>query len=91
MLDPIQRRVYLDLDPGFTQRGTPRRVDMRFARHDHFVTVGSAIGRDGCRVPTCGLEWSTTLPPVVLSRVALRGGDASTPLRRSATGARTAR
>jgi hypothetical protein len=40
---------------------------MGFGGHTHFVTVGQAIGREDCPVPTCGLRWIPTLPPVVLA------------------------
>ena len=60
-------RVYLDLDPAFTQLWQAvQGIDMHFEGHTHFATVGLAIGHDGCRVPTCGREWISTLPPVVL-------------------------
>jgi hypothetical protein len=39
---------------------------MRFEGHTHFLTVGQAIGRPECPVPTCGRRWVGTLPPVVL-------------------------
>lgn len=62
-------RVWLDLDPAFNQLWhTVEGIDMQFAGHTHFVTVGQAIGRPGCAIPTCGLDWIATLPPVVLSR-----------------------
>ena len=32
------------------------------------MTVGSNVGQSGCTVPTCGLRWITTVPPVVLER-----------------------
>jgi hypothetical protein len=65
----IPIRVYLDLDPGFTQLWTAvEQIDMGFHGHTHFVTVGGLIGRPGCAVPTCGLDWIATLPPVVLDR-----------------------
>jgi hypothetical protein len=61
-------RAYLDLDPAFTQLWQEAQgIDMRFAGHTHFVTVGQAIGRDGCMVPTCGRTWITTLQPVALA------------------------
>jgi hypothetical protein len=41
---------------------------MRFEGHTHFVTVGQAIGSTDCPVPTCGLDWIPTVPPVVLDR-----------------------
>ena len=67
LVEPIPIRVYLDLDPGFTQLWAEvEGIDMGFGGHTHFVTVGSRVGRPGCDVPTCGLDWSTTLPPVVL-------------------------
>ena len=37
-----------------------------FRGHDAFVTIGENIGRPGCAVPTCGLDWITTPQPVVL-------------------------
>jgi hypothetical protein len=65
----IPLRAYLDLDPAFTQLWQASEgIDMRFAGHNRFVTVGQAIGQPGCDVPTCGLEWITTLQPVVLDR-----------------------
>jgi hypothetical protein len=39
---------------------------MHFDGHTHFVTVGHGIGSADCPVPTCGREWITTFPPVVL-------------------------
>jgi hypothetical protein len=69
LLEPVPRRVYLDLDPAFVQLWhAAQGVDMRFARHTHFVTVGMNVGREGCRVPTCGVRWIKTLQPVVLER-----------------------
>jgi hypothetical protein len=67
LIEPIPVRVYLDLDPAFIQLWhTASGIDMRFAGHTHFVTIGQAIGRPGCAVPTCGLPWITTPQPVVL-------------------------
>jgi hypothetical protein len=69
LLEPVRRRVYLDLDPAFVQLWhAVEGVDMRFAAHSHFVTVGMNIGRPGCAVPTCGLDWLRTPQPVVLER-----------------------
>lgn len=67
LIEPIPRRVYLDLDPAFVQLWHEvSKIDMRLDGHTHFVTVGQAIGRSGCNVPTCGRDWIPTLPPVVL-------------------------
>ena len=68
LLAPARTRVYLDLDPAFIQLWQEAEgIDMGFAGHTHFVTVGQAIGRGDCRVPTCGLTWVPTFPPIVLS------------------------
>ena len=66
--DPAPVRVYLDIDPAFTQLWqSAEGVDMRFDGHTHFATVGLEVGASDCPVPTCGLDWIHTLPPVVLS------------------------
>jgi hypothetical protein len=66
-LDAIPVRAYLDLDPAFNQLWHEAcGIDMRFAGHTHHVTVGLNVGDDGCSVPTCGLTWIHSLPPVVL-------------------------
>ncbi|MGA2658856.1 MAG: hypothetical protein ABSH34_15245 [Verrucomicrobiota bacterium] len=69
LLAPIPVRIYLDLDPAFNQLWSAvQGIDMRFAGHTHFVTIGQAIGEPGCSVPTCGLKWLQTFQPVVLER-----------------------
>ncbi len=45
-----------------------------FAGHEIFVTIAEKIGRPGCRIPTCGLEWVTTRQPVVLDQWPSRPG-----------------
>ncbi len=64
--DMIPLRVYLDLDPAFSQLWQAQGIDMHFGGHTHFVTVGQALGRSDCLVPTFGLPWIPTLQPVVL-------------------------
>jgi hypothetical protein len=61
----IPRRVYVDLDPGFTQIWA-HQIDMGLRNHDFFFTVGQNVGRPGFKIPTLGIDWSPTLPPVVL-------------------------
>jgi hypothetical protein len=63
----IPRRVYLDLDPAFNQLWQISGIDMRFANHTHFVTIGLTIGQPDCTAPTCGLHWITTPQPIVLA------------------------
>ena len=67
LLESIPTRVYLDLDPAFNQLWhATQGIDMRFSAHTHFVTVGNGLGRPECSLPTCGLEWVSTLQPVFL-------------------------
>ena len=67
LIDAIPARVYLDLDPGFTQLWQEAEgIDMGLGGHTHFVTVGLTFDRDGHRLPTCGVEWIPTPPPVLL-------------------------
>jgi hypothetical protein len=69
LLGPVPVRAYLDLDPAFIQLwNAVEGIDMRFDGHTHFVTIGQSIGEPDCPVPTCGLNWLKTLPPVVLER-----------------------
>jgi len=68
LLEVIPTRVYLDLDPAFNQLWDMQGIDVGFAGHTHFATVGLAVGEPGCAVPTGGRKWIHTLPPVVLER-----------------------
>jgi hypothetical protein len=58
--------VFLDIDPGFGQMWCELGLFDLFQGHDAFVTVGQNVGHPDCLVPTCGRQWITTLPPVVL-------------------------
>jgi hypothetical protein len=67
LLDEVPVRVFLDLDPAFNQLWhAVDGVDMGFELHNRFATIGLSLGSPGCRVPTCGRTWATTLQPVVL-------------------------
>jgi hypothetical protein len=68
VLEQLSTRVYVDLDPAFSQLWDAEGVDVRFAGHTHYVTVGQAIGTPDCPIPTGGRNWTPTLPPVVLER-----------------------
>lgn len=68
LIGRIPVRVYVDLDPAFNHLWHEAEgIDRHFSGHTHFVTVGLALGRPECPVPTCGRTWITTLPPVVLA------------------------
>lgn len=67
VLDAVPVRVYLDLDPGFVQLWQAvEGIDMRFAAHNRFVTIGHGIASGGSTVPDLGLPWSATHQPIVL-------------------------
>src|SRR4030095_6533570 len=61
----IPRRVYLDVDPGFTQMWA-HRTDLGFDQHNYFFTIGQNVGGLDFDIPTRGMKWVPTLPPVVV-------------------------
>ncbi len=65
ILDKPRRRVFLDIDPGFGQMWQNLGLATVFGGHDAYVTIGENIGRPGCTIPLCGLEWITSPHPVV--------------------------
>lgn len=81
VLAAARRRMYIDADPGFVQIWQEQYgVDMNLRGHETYVTVGLNLGAPDCPLPTCGIEWHKTLPPVVLSewRTTAPPGDAYT-------------
>lgn len=73
-----RRRVYMDIDPGFTQfvmgptsdpscAGYASPRDFQF----HF-TIGTRIGQPDCPIPTHGLQWRPTRWPMVLELAPVR-------------------
>ena len=75
LLALARRRVYLDLDPAFTQLWhAVQGIDMGFQHHTDFATIGPAIGTAECEVPSCGLDWIATWQPVVLERWPVANG-----------------
>lgn len=75
LTERVAARVYLDLDPGFTQLWQDvEGIDKRFDGHTHFVTVGLALGSRECTISTNGREWLTTVPPVVLEQWPVANG-----------------
>jgi hypothetical protein len=68
LLGNVDRRVYLDQDPVYTQLWhSEYRLDVGLRAHDVFVTVGLNIGTRHSPIPDCGLKWHHTLPPVILN------------------------
>jgi hypothetical protein len=67
ILASARRRMYIDLDPGYTQIWQEHYgVDMNLRDHDIYVTVGLNLGEPDCPFPTCGIRWEKSLPPVVM-------------------------
>jgi hypothetical protein len=63
----IRRKVYLDLDPGFTQFWHALGSDgARLGGHDYYFTIGENIGTPACAIPTGGIPWRAARQPVVL-------------------------
>jgi hypothetical protein len=61
--------MYLDLDPGYTQIWQEQYgADMNLRDHDIYVTVGLNLGGPDCPLPTCGIHWEKTLPPVIVEQ-----------------------
>ena len=67
ILSAAQHRVFLDIDPGFSQMWHALGLSDIFQGHDQFVTIGENIGSSGCSIPTCDISWITSPQPVALS------------------------
>lgn len=61
----IPQRVYLDVDPGFTQIWA-HQADLHLEQHNRFFSVGQNVDQSDFRIPLRGIQWEPTLPPVVL-------------------------
>jgi len=66
ILGAAGRKVFLDIDPGFPQMWRELGLADSLQGHDAYVTIGANIGNAECSIPTCGIEWIKTVPPVVL-------------------------
>jgi hypothetical protein len=62
----VERRVFVDIDPGFPQLWCAQQMHDAFVGHDAFVTVGLGVGQPECSIPTAGHNWITTVPPVAI-------------------------
>jgi hypothetical protein len=67
LCDRIARKVYVDIDPGFTQfwHQDPA-IQFQLEGHDDYFTIAENIGKSYCEIPTCGIPWRTVRQPVVL-------------------------
>jgi Glycosyl transferases group 1 len=63
--------VYLETDPGLFQVELARKMPpaVEFARaHKLFFTYGCNLGAPDCVLPTAGIQWRATRPPVLLDQ-----------------------
>jgi hypothetical protein len=68
-MQTIDRKVYLDLDPGYTQFWhVSGNEGARLAGHDFYFTVGENIGTPICPIPAGDIDWRHTRQPVVLEQ-----------------------
>jgi hypothetical protein len=72
----FRRTALVDIDPGFTQFWHEQGIE-QIHEHDVYFTIAANIGSKDCPIPTCGIEWRPTRPPVVLDEwpVAVGGFD----------------
>ncbi|HEX6960340.1 MAG TPA: hypothetical protein VF175_00625 [Lacipirellula sp.] len=67
--EPIGPKVYVDLDPGFTQFWHEQgNLGAKLDDHEYYYTVGENIGAADCPIPTGGLPWRPVRQPVVIDR-----------------------
>lgn len=68
LIDAVRPRILIDSDPAYTQLWAADEDDPAaiYGEHDFYFTIGLKIGTPDCAVPTLGLEWQPTTPPVVL-------------------------
>ena len=59
-----RRRALIDMDPFFTQVG--RFAQEGVGDYHACFSYGGNIGKPACRVPTNGIQWRGTVPPVVM-------------------------
>jgi hypothetical protein len=67
VFDAVGLRLYVDLDPGYTQLWAEAGLaGAHLDGHDRFATVGLNVGDRRCSLPTGGRSWIPTLPPVLI-------------------------
>lgn len=68
-LERLPRRVFVDLDPGYTQIWHASGGDAAgLEGHELHFTVGTNVGTADCDLPTGGIGWRPIRQPVVLDR-----------------------
>ena len=67
LMSRLRRKVYVDIDPGFTQfwHADPNTA-FRLEGHDFYFTIAENIGAADCSIPNGDIHWRTTRQPSVL-------------------------
>lgn len=83
-LEPIKRlihkRLYLDLDPAFTQFWHASGIKgARLEGHDYYFTIGENVGTSACSIPLGDIQWRRVRQPVVLEDWPVFNGSGSRP------------
>jgi len=74
LLRRVRRRVFIDLDPGYTQIWRAQGHDVGLEHHHLYFTVGQNVGTRRSSIPAVGIRWRPILQPVVLERWPLADG-----------------
>ena len=68
----VPRRVYVDLDPAFTQIWAEvYHSELHLDMHDIFVSIGRRLGKKDCRSPLAGRNWLPIGVPIALEHFTL--------------------
>jgi hypothetical protein len=78
LLRRVRRRVFVDLDPGYTQIWDAQGHDVGLSGHHLHFTVGANLGGANCTIPTGAIRWLPVRQPVVLGRWPATSGDFTT-------------
>lgn len=63
----VRKRIYLDLDPAFTQFWhASGNLGAHLQGHDYYFTIGENVGTAGCPIPLGDVSWRRVRQPVVL-------------------------
>ncbi len=68
LLRRFARKIYVDLDPGYTQYWHAAGRPLGLEHHNHHVTVGWNVGTGACAIPPADISWRPIRPPVLLDR-----------------------
>jgi len=67
LMGRLRRKVYLDIDPGYTQFWQLQgQAGSRLDDHDAYYTIAENIGQPDCLIPSGDIAWRKVRQPVVL-------------------------